>query len=171
MRCPTLIVNQHCSPSLLLQVHIINLLQDSKFQHFKPVMDTYIESHFAGALSYRYVTFHPLLLALWGVRVYSSAFSIKYLSRNGTAKGRHRQHERPIKVGAERQLHSALCFDLVTTSYWRKGYGAPWLMRRKLWNFCCLLLPLPLLLLSITSMHMHTLTTSCCHQMSPSHSV
>lgn len=36
-----------------LQVHIINLLQDSKFQHFKPVMDTYIESHFAGALSYR----------------------------------------------------------------------------------------------------------------------
>uniref|UniRef100_A0A8D3DVX5 Dedicator of cytokinesis 4b n=1 Tax=Scophthalmus maximus TaxID=52904 RepID=A0A8D3DVX5_SCOMX len=35
-------------------VHIINLLQDSKFQHFKPVMDTYIESHFAGALSYRY---------------------------------------------------------------------------------------------------------------------
>ncbi|XP_068162607.1 dedicator of cytokinesis protein 4b isoform X4 [Antennarius striatus] len=34
-------------------VHIINLLQDSKFQHFKPVMDTYIESHFAGALSYR----------------------------------------------------------------------------------------------------------------------
>ncbi|KAJ8245663.1 hypothetical protein GJAV_G00273130 [Gymnothorax javanicus] len=34
-------------------VHIINLLQDSKFQHFKLVMDTYIESHFAGALSYR----------------------------------------------------------------------------------------------------------------------
>ncbi|XP_074553893.1 dedicator of cytokinesis protein 4b isoform X2 [Halichoeres trimaculatus] len=34
-------------------VYIINLLQDSKFQHFKPVMDTYIESHFAGALSYR----------------------------------------------------------------------------------------------------------------------
>ncbi|KAF7670188.1 hypothetical protein LDENG_00035470 [Lucifuga dentata] len=34
-------------------VHIINLLQDSKFQHFKPVMDTYIESHFAGALSHR----------------------------------------------------------------------------------------------------------------------
>lgn len=35
------------------QVHIINLLQDSKFHHFKPVMDTYIESHFAGALAYR----------------------------------------------------------------------------------------------------------------------
>ncbi|XP_038636091.1 dedicator of cytokinesis protein 4 isoform X1 [Scyliorhinus canicula] len=34
-------------------VHIINLLQDIKFQHFKPVMDTYIESHFAGALAYR----------------------------------------------------------------------------------------------------------------------
>lgn len=41
--------------SIYFQVHIINLLQDSKFQHFKPVMDTYIESHFAGALSYRYV--------------------------------------------------------------------------------------------------------------------
>lgn len=39
----------------IIQVHIINLLQDSKFQHFKPVMDTYIESHFAGALSYRYI--------------------------------------------------------------------------------------------------------------------
>ncbi|XP_053487199.1 dedicator of cytokinesis protein 4 [Ictalurus furcatus] len=34
-------------------VHVINLLQDSKFQHFKPVMDNYIENHFAGALSYR----------------------------------------------------------------------------------------------------------------------
>ncbi|KAG8439778.1 hypothetical protein GDO86_005808 [Hymenochirus boettgeri] len=34
-------------------VHIINLLQDSKFQHFKPVMDTYIEAHFSGALAYR----------------------------------------------------------------------------------------------------------------------
>nr|XP_036883291.1 dedicator of cytokinesis protein 4 isoform X2 [Manis javanica] len=34
-------------------VHIINLLQDSKFHHFKPVMDTYIESHFAGALAHR----------------------------------------------------------------------------------------------------------------------
>eukprot|EP00062_Callorhinchus_milii_P019343 gi/632973819/ref/XP_007903340.1/ PREDICTED: dedicator of cytokinesis protein 4 [Callorhinchus milii] len=34
-------------------VHIINLLQDSKFHNFKPVMDTYIQSHFAGALAYR----------------------------------------------------------------------------------------------------------------------
>ncbi|RXN23373.1 dedicator of cytokinesis 4-like protein [Labeo rohita] len=34
-------------------VHVINLLQDSKFQLFKPVMDNYIENHFAGALSYR----------------------------------------------------------------------------------------------------------------------
>lgn len=38
-------------------MHIINLLQDSKFQHFMPVMDTYIEGHFAGALSYRLVHF------------------------------------------------------------------------------------------------------------------
>ncbi|XP_051548856.1 dedicator of cytokinesis protein 4-like isoform X2 [Myxocyprinus asiaticus] len=34
-------------------VHVINLLQDSKFQLFKPVMDNYVENHFAGALSYR----------------------------------------------------------------------------------------------------------------------
>ncbi|XP_030621101.1 dedicator of cytokinesis protein 4 [Chanos chanos] len=34
-------------------VYIINLLQNSKFQHFGPVMDKYIENHFAGALSYR----------------------------------------------------------------------------------------------------------------------
>ena len=45
----------------LFQVHIINLLQDSKFHHFKPVMDTYIESHFAGALSYRCVSLFLLL--------------------------------------------------------------------------------------------------------------
>lgn len=50
------------SSLFIFQVHIINLLQDSKFQHFKPVMDTYIESHFAGALSYRYATFQPPLL-------------------------------------------------------------------------------------------------------------
>uniref|UniRef100_A0A8B9LN99 Dedicator of cytokinesis 4b n=1 Tax=Astyanax mexicanus TaxID=7994 RepID=A0A8B9LN99_ASTMX len=30
--------------SIPFTVHIINLLQDSKFQHFKPVMDTYIET-------------------------------------------------------------------------------------------------------------------------------
>lgn len=50
-------VNWDCAG--IPQVHIINLLQDSKFQHFKPVMDTYIESHFAGALSYRCVTSWP----------------------------------------------------------------------------------------------------------------
>uniref|UniRef100_A0A8C1NUB5 Dedicator of cytokinesis 4 n=1 Tax=Cyprinus carpio TaxID=7962 RepID=A0A8C1NUB5_CYPCA len=38
-------------------VHVINLLQDSKFQLFKPVMDNYIENHFAGALSYRQFLF------------------------------------------------------------------------------------------------------------------
>ncbi|XP_028813743.1 dedicator of cytokinesis protein 4 isoform X2 [Denticeps clupeoides] len=34
-------------------VHVINLLHDTKFHHFKLVMDNYIENHFAGALSYR----------------------------------------------------------------------------------------------------------------------
>ncbi|XP_072307878.1 dedicator of cytokinesis protein 3 isoform X5 [Eucyclogobius newberryi] len=34
-------------------VFIINLLRDSKYYHFKPVMDTYIQKHFAGALAYK----------------------------------------------------------------------------------------------------------------------
>uniref|UniRef100_A0A8B9NEE4 Dedicator of cytokinesis 3 n=1 Tax=Accipiter nisus TaxID=211598 RepID=A0A8B9NEE4_9AVES len=33
-------------------VFIINLLRDSKYFHFRPVMDTYIQKHFAGALAY-----------------------------------------------------------------------------------------------------------------------
>uniref|UniRef100_A0AAY4C035 Dedicator of cytokinesis 3 n=1 Tax=Denticeps clupeoides TaxID=299321 RepID=A0AAY4C035_9TELE len=33
-------------------VFIINLLRDSKYYHFRPVMDTYIQKHFAGALAY-----------------------------------------------------------------------------------------------------------------------
>lgn len=34
-------------------VSIFSLLQSSKFQHFKPVMDAYIENHFAAALVYK----------------------------------------------------------------------------------------------------------------------
>uniref|UniRef100_A0A8C7F8D9 Dedicator of cytokinesis 3 n=1 Tax=Oncorhynchus kisutch TaxID=8019 RepID=A0A8C7F8D9_ONCKI len=34
-------------------VFIINLLRDSKYYHFCPVMDTYIQKHFAGALAYK----------------------------------------------------------------------------------------------------------------------
>uniref|UniRef100_UPI00358E5EA5 dedicator of cytokinesis protein 4 isoform X3 n=1 Tax=Myxine glutinosa TaxID=7769 RepID=UPI00358E5EA5 len=34
-------------------VHIINLLRDAKFHNFRPVMDMYIQKHFAGALAYR----------------------------------------------------------------------------------------------------------------------
>ncbi|XP_036388838.1 dedicator of cytokinesis protein 3-like isoform X2 [Megalops cyprinoides] len=34
-------------------VFIINLLRDSRYCHFRPVMDTYIQKHFAGALAYR----------------------------------------------------------------------------------------------------------------------
>ncbi|XP_068171002.1 dedicator of cytokinesis protein 3 isoform X4 [Antennarius striatus] len=36
-----------------LLVFIINLLRDSKYHHFRPVMDTYIQKHFAGALAYK----------------------------------------------------------------------------------------------------------------------
>ncbi|KAM8915563.1 dedicator of cytokinesis protein 3-like isoform 2-T2 [Spinachia spinachia] len=34
-------------------VFIINLLRDSKYYHFRPVMDMYIQKHFAGALAYK----------------------------------------------------------------------------------------------------------------------
>uniref|UniRef100_A0A8C4Q7C8 Dedicator of cytokinesis 3 n=1 Tax=Eptatretus burgeri TaxID=7764 RepID=A0A8C4Q7C8_EPTBU len=34
-------------------VFVINLLRATKFLHFKPVIDTYINKHFAGALAYR----------------------------------------------------------------------------------------------------------------------
>lgn len=33
---------------------IINLLRDSRFYHFRPVMDAYIQNNFAGALAYKY---------------------------------------------------------------------------------------------------------------------
>ncbi|XP_048462200.1 dedicator of cytokinesis protein 3 [Rhincodon typus] len=34
-------------------VFVINLLRDSKYFHFRPVMDTYIQKHFSGALAYK----------------------------------------------------------------------------------------------------------------------
>ncbi|XP_057701081.1 dedicator of cytokinesis protein 3-like isoform X2 [Corythoichthys intestinalis] len=34
-------------------VFVINLLRDSKYFHFRAVMDTYIQKHFAGALAYK----------------------------------------------------------------------------------------------------------------------
>ncbi len=49
-------ISQKFGPDLLsipVQVFIINLLRDSKFYHFRPVMDTYIQKHFAGALAYK----------------------------------------------------------------------------------------------------------------------
>lgn len=162
MRHPMWVVNKHLSPSLLLQVHIINLLQDSKFQHFKPVMDTYIESHFAGALSYRYMMFQA-------VRGHSSTLSVKYLNKYCTVKRYRRQHERPTKVSAERQLHSALCIDLVRKPLWIKRLWCPLADEKWIMKCCCL--PLPLFLLSIISIHIHIFTTSCSHQMSSSHFV
>lgn len=35
------------------QVSIFSLLEEGKFEHFKPVMDTYIKGHFAAALVYK----------------------------------------------------------------------------------------------------------------------
>ena len=37
-----------------LQVYIFHMLQDSKFEHFLPVMDTYINNHFSAAYVFRY---------------------------------------------------------------------------------------------------------------------
>lgn len=53
--CRTLCAVSFSEGSLLhlLQVFIINLLRDSKYFHFRPVMDTYIQKHFAGALAYK----------------------------------------------------------------------------------------------------------------------
>lgn len=38
-------------------VSIFNLLDGSKYQHFKPVLDAYIKNHFAAALVYKYNAF------------------------------------------------------------------------------------------------------------------
>lgn len=40
-----------CS-DFLLQVFIITLIGDIKFQHFNPVLETYINKHFSATLAY-----------------------------------------------------------------------------------------------------------------------
>lgn len=46
-------------------VSIFSLLQSNKFQHFKPVMEAYIEDHFAAALVYKGLIFSVRHLAEW----------------------------------------------------------------------------------------------------------
>lgn len=46
-------------------VSIFSLLQSSKFEHFKPVMDEYIENHFAAALVYKGLITSVQHLAEW----------------------------------------------------------------------------------------------------------
>lgn len=46
-------------------VSIFSLLQSSKFQHFKPVMEAYIENHFAAALVYKGLITSVQHLAEW----------------------------------------------------------------------------------------------------------
>uniref|UniRef100_A0A8C7S5S2 Dedicator of cytokinesis 3 n=1 Tax=Oncorhynchus mykiss TaxID=8022 RepID=A0A8C7S5S2_ONCMY len=43
----------HCASHHTHTVFIINLLRDSRFYHFRPVMEAYIQNHFAGALAYK----------------------------------------------------------------------------------------------------------------------
>lgn len=45
--------NDHSGPVFHVLVSILSLLDDPKFEHFKPVMDAYIEGHFAAALVYK----------------------------------------------------------------------------------------------------------------------
>lgn len=39
-------------PPVLPQVFIITLIGDIKFQHFNPVLETYINKHFSATLAY-----------------------------------------------------------------------------------------------------------------------
>lgn len=41
--------------SVFLQVFIICILSDEKYQHFQDVLTTYIEKHFSAALAHKYV--------------------------------------------------------------------------------------------------------------------
>lgn len=56
----------HCSfpcPMIVLvlwQVFIIGLIADRKFQHFNPVLETYIRKHFSATLAYTWVNRHHL---------------------------------------------------------------------------------------------------------------
>lgn len=44
--------------SVYHQVFIITLIGDIKFQHFNPVLETYISKHFSATLAYRWVHLH-----------------------------------------------------------------------------------------------------------------
>jgi len=36
-----------------VQVHILNLLEDAKYEHFRPVMNNYIENNFSAIAVHR----------------------------------------------------------------------------------------------------------------------
>ena len=44
---------EHSEDAFLVLLHIFSLLEDSKFKHFRPVIDAYIDDHFAAALVYK----------------------------------------------------------------------------------------------------------------------
>ena len=44
---------QHSGLVFEVLVNILGLLDDSKFEHFKPVVDAYITNHFSAALAYK----------------------------------------------------------------------------------------------------------------------
>lgn len=56
---------EHSGTVFHVLVSIFSLLQSSKFEHFKPVMDEYIENHFAAALVYKGLITSVQHLADW----------------------------------------------------------------------------------------------------------
>lgn len=46
---------EHSGDVFTVLINIFSILEDGKFEHFKPVIDAYIKNHFAAALVYKYV--------------------------------------------------------------------------------------------------------------------
>lgn len=57
---PSCLISQHFF-FVLWQVFIIGLIADRKFQHFNPVLETYIRKHFSATLAYTWVNY-PLVI-------------------------------------------------------------------------------------------------------------
>ena len=54
-----LCLTRYCPMVCPPQVFIIRLLGDRKFEHFRSVLDAYIDTHFSGAMAHKYETHVP----------------------------------------------------------------------------------------------------------------
>ena len=59
----------------LLQVHICELLEDKKFRHFRPVMDTYIKNYFCATLVHRCCA-QLIWSKIWVIKEWSSFYIV-----------------------------------------------------------------------------------------------